>query len=619
LRATYYISFGSTWIQFYPSNEPILKLEQEAGEIFKRWKVDRFRITRTKNSSVYCILMNMFFDSLSYGTEIGYRIDINGVAKYYFKDLIRAGTLNAQNEVYECTPDPDDNYEPILRQYTKKWDNADGKLFLFDQSIYYPKSATDTFLNIDFDSFGDTLQSINYIHGGIVPGREYARSDIANPHIGATVVLIIRNLTYTGDEPWMQLVTTGLVSCSNQVYITGNGKYELTMTASTGTAVLLEMSVLNLTGSSKQGSFDYDLYLPTVQNTGGGAKVYNLIDRILNHANYFALNPVCSVVSTILWNNSLGSDPPVAIDTYMTANPNNDYVIEEAAIWNYLDIHRVDMFTTNQSDNVELSFRDIMDILKKLRLYWFIDEDGKFRIEHEKYFRSYDSQADLTDISFARYQPEIDHFIFSYEGEQYNQINLVEENTANEDWIPKMKIEYDPLITSNQIKDERNQVTTDFKNVIDNPVSVSNSGLILLRLNASDNLLMNESLITSGTFYANQKLSPAWLSRYYMDYFAEAPSGTLVTGIHSFVHIKETVKQSGVKFFWNVDLDWKKPFTLSFGTGWISAAEYYPETGWYSIDVLYNPYEFRLPSGGGSTTADSTLITVDSTLITVDG
>ena len=67
-------------------------------------------------------------------------------------------------------------------------------MFLFDQSIYYPKSVTDTFLNIDFDSFGDTLQSVNYIHSGTVPGREYARSDIANPHIGATVVIVIEIL-----------------------------------------------------------------------------------------------------------------------------------------------------------------------------------------------------------------------------------------------------------------------------------------------------------------------------------------------------------------------------------------------------------------------------------------
>jgi hypothetical protein len=106
-----------------------------------------------------------------------------------------------------------------------------------------------------------------------------------------------------------------------------------------------------------------------------------------------------------------------------------------------------------------------------------------------------------------------------------------------------------------------------------------------------------------------------------MDYFAEAQSGTIKTGVHSFVHVKEMVKQSGVKFFWDTDLDWKKPFTLSVGEGWLNSVEYFPETGFYSIDVLYSPYDFNIATvaGSTSTTADSTTVTVDDTLITVDG
>lgn len=99
-----------------------------------------------------------------------------------------------------------------------------------------------------------------------------------------------------------------------------------------------------------------------------------------------------------------------------------------------------------------------MDILKSKRLYWFIDEDGKFRIEHEKYFRSYDPQANLTAVTFALDQPEVDHHIYSYEGQSYNQVNLTEENAKNEDWTP-IRIEYDPLLTSKEIQDLRASVT----------------------------------------------------------------------------------------------------------------------------------------------------------------
>jgi hypothetical protein len=615
LRATYYISFGTTWTQIYPSNEPVLKLAQEGNEIFKRWKVDRFRITRTKNSLVYCTLMNMFFDPLSFGTEISYRIDIKGVAKYYFKDLIRAGTLNALNEVYECTPDPDDKYEPILRQYTKKWDN-ETLLFGLAEAFYYPSLSTGLFAGVDFNAFADSSGTITYQNDGVPAGPNYARQAISIPVPSSMVTILVTGLSYTGDAPKMKLVNSSYVTCSNEVTINANGKYELIVTGVLSN-VYAQLSQNNLTGSPVSGSFSYQLFLPSYSLSG--AKLYDILDRILNYSLYFNISPVCTVVSTLLFGSALGSDPPASIATYMTANPTNDYVIEGSAVFNNLYLTRTDSFTTAKEDNIELCLRDIMDILKDKRLFWFIDEDGKFRIEHEKYFRSYDPQADLTASTFAIYQPEADHYIYSYEGENYNQINFAENNGTHEDWTP-IRIEYDPLLTGSEVKDIRTSVTTDIKTLIDDP-SVSGSGITLLRCDANNNVYIDASLVTPANYYPNQKLSPAWISRYYSDYFAESQSGTLVTGVHSFVHVKEMVKQSGVKFFWNTDLDWKKPFTLSIGEGWLSAVEYFPETGFYSIDVLYSPYDFNIATvaGSTSTTADSTTVTVDDTLITVDG
>lgn len=554
----------------------------------------------------------MYFDPLSYNIEIRYRINIKGVPSYYFKDTIRSGKINLQNEVYECAPKPDDSYEPILRQYQKKWDNAT-LLFGLAGNLYYPTLGAGIFTNIDFSSFTDTGTNITYINDGVPAGSCYARKSIAVPADTNLITILISNLSYTGSAPTIKLVNAGYLTCSNEVTISADGKYEVIMSG-VESAVFIQLGQVNLTGSSRDGTFDYEIYMPT--HVLAGETFYNVLNTIINGISYFNLSPVCSVVSTILWNDPLGSDPPASIDTYMTANPNNDYVLEAAAIFNNLYLCRTDTFTTSKEDNVEICLRDVMDILKSKRLWWFIDEDGKFRIEHEKYFRSYGPQVDLTLTAYDKEMPEVDHFEYSYEDEYFNQVNLTEENTFNPDWTP-VRIEYDPLLTGKNVNDLRASVTTDLKNIMDNPAG-SGSGLTFLRCDANNNILFDQSLLST-TYYPNQKISPLWISRYYMDYFAESESGTLMTGIHTFLHVRETLSQPGIKFTMASEMDWKKPFTLSIGTGWMGSVQYSPETGWYSVDFLYNPYAVSLGSGsaGGSSTADSTLITADDT-ITVD-
>ena len=595
MRATYYISFDEvTWTRFYPTNHPVIKLQQEPGEIFFRWKVDKFRIGKKLNSSLYVSLQAMFFDPSFFGTEISYRVDVNGTPKFYFKDTIRAGDLNTQNKYYDCTPDPDDEYEPILRSYNKKYDNPT-LLFGLADTLYIPSLSTDIFSNTDFSSFADISHTVSYTNDGSPAGPNTATLYIPTPEDGAMVTILITDLSYTGDAPKLALVDGSGNTCSNEVTVNANGKYELTMSGLEVT-VYVRLWQLNLTGSPRSGSFTYQVYCP--EATLNGATLKALLSRILEFSGYFGLT-IPTIQSTVLWNDALGSDPPPAIDTYITANPTNDYVLEDTAIFNNLYVCRTDAFGSEQ-ENIEVCLKDIMDILKSKRLWWFIDEDGKFRIEHDKYFRSYEAQIDLTSSTYAPQKPEVDKKEYSYDGDNFNQINLIEENTVNEDWA-SVRIEYDPLFTGSDVNDERTPVSTDVKNALDNPDGLSN-GLMLLRCDANNNILWDESLITPGAYYPNQKLSPAWISTYYMDYFAEAEEGEIVIGDdttvhksdHSFIHVKETLKQTGIRFR-GIELDSKKPLTLSIGTGWLQSAEYDPETGWYNVDVLFNPYEITAP------------------------
>jgi len=88
----------------------------------------------------------------------------------------------------------------------------------------------------------------------------------------------------------------------------------------------------------------------------------------------------------------------------------------------------------------------------------------------------------------------------------------------------------------------------------------------------------------------NARLGWAYLFANYWDYFAEAEDGFVNDGAHTFVHVKEFLKQDNIRFHMTADLDWKKPFTMLNGTGWLEEAEYIPETGVYNINVGFNPY-----------------------------
>jgi len=221
---------------------------------------------------------------------------------------------------------------------------------------------------------------------------------------------------------------------------------------------------------------------------------------------------------------------------------------------------------------------------------WFIDENGSFRIEHEKYLREYDPQIDLTSATYDADKPEIDNKVYNYEqADLYNQINFSENNSSYTDWITFAKIEYSIPATSLNVKDiDLQSITTDVLNISENPNDANSNGLLLLRLDANDCVQLDLSMITAGTYFPNQKLSWAWLTDNYMNYFAEAESGTNEEGSHTFTHVKEFLKQKKIKFRYSGTLLWYKPLTLSKGVGWIEDAEYDPESGMYSVNVEFD-------------------------------
>lgn len=597
-RARYYISFDNiTWTEFYPTNQPKITYVREANEIFFRPKVDKFRIGRTKNESVYDDLYQMFFDFNYFSTDVYYKINVLGTDKFYFIDPITSGKIDTQNNVYESTPDCDDEYHDILKQYQKKWYRGSGGLFSLTQSVYYPE-INQTFVNVDFDTFTDSVTPGSISYANASSGAQYARNQVSSIYDTEAIIIIIKNLAYVGNAPTMYGRDTAGTTLTNTVTINANGIYTLTATASSGLDPCYVYLAQTDAIAGSSGSFDYEVY-EYVNFNGLGRDLENAIKCVIQNASWMNLGSI-DVVSTYLFNDALptGSNTNTPnVDAYITANPTNDYVIEGAANWNFVVIDRVDEWCNDIQDSFEYSLKDIMDLLKtKLRAWWYIDEDGKFRIEHEKYFRDYIVQADLT--TYTNDKPEVDVKVYSYEkGDVYTQLNYTDNNSSNEDWLTYPFINFSATLTSNNVKDISTNATTDIKYVLDNPTDASTSGFVLLRcvaMGANYRIAYDQSTITATNYYLNAKLGWAYIFANYMDYFAEAQDGTVNNAAKTFTHVKEVLKQNNIRFRLTTDLNWKKPFTLAEGTGWFEGGEYEPETGMYKINVGYNPYAIQI-------------------------
>lgn len=598
MRDRYYISFnaGVAYTEFFPTNTPKIQYRKQSGEIFKRPFVDKFKIGRLKNATVFDIIAADFYDKTKFTTEYWYKIEVLGVDKFYFIGPVTDGKLEDEMDVYEVTPEPRDTYRDILQQYDKKWqDRTENNIFGLNSKIKYPILITTNFANVNFSTFSNVAHLVTWTNTAFAVKQRATHVHTIVSQIGDIYILQILNYVVVGNDVKTQLVNAAGTSLSNEETITSDGFYYLTQTVNDA-SVFLEISEVNILPDSDPASGSFDYVLWEHDHVQSGNTIENILNAVINDASYMNLG--LTINSTYLWNDILPTGHAVDtpnISTYITANPTNDYIIEGSANWNYLWLARNDDFTTAKEDITELSLKNIMDFLKiKLRAWWFIDPDGHFRIEHEYYFRDFSVQANLTSATYAGDKPEVDARLYSYKkGDIFSQINYKELNQSHEDWIP-YPIEYSMTLTSNKSKDiSLAYFGSDLECLIDSPDDASSSGWILLRCfyNGTNYFVnIDASTLTPANYYANARLGWAYLFANYWDYFAEAEDVTFNGGAHTFTHVKEFLKQDNVRFHMTSDLDWKKPFTLLNGTGWIEEAEYIPETGVYNINFGFNPY-----------------------------
>ena len=112
--------------------------------------------------------------------------------------------------------------------------------------------------------------------------------------------------------------------------------------------------------------------------------------------------------STFLFNSNLPSVCPSWLSTYITNNPTFNYVTEAENTLNKLYLIEKSNFKNPQATQAAtvgtLKLNEVMEDLRILvNVFWYIDSEGYFRIEHKKYFNSELGRTFLANVSEDSY------------------------------------------------------------------------------------------------------------------------------------------------------------------------------------------------------------------------
>jgi hypothetical protein len=602
---TYHIApIGTAYTEFVPSVEPKITFAPFSDEIFLRPVIEEIKISKLKNESIYNILAALYYDSSKFNDQIKIIVKQNGTNKYYFRTSISNTTIDSQNSLFKFTPEPDDNYQSIIDVYERRLYETDLALNIFNNaSYYYWSHPTNVFTNASpaFTSFSDSAKVVSWQYSG--SGTNYARLDYLGCAQSGDQVKI--NITSSSGGGTIRLVNAALAAVSNSVTVTDGLK---TMTA-TAEARYIELAV----DTGTTGGFTYEAYAHQLSEFGNNLKT--VIDYLID--SHYGTGITCK--STILFADALPSVSPTYISDFLTSHPSRDYVTESHGLLIFndnLSIGFAEGFS-DELENNEFTIKEVFDILKyKFNIYWYIDSDDYLRFEHRKYFDLWESQLDLTAITFAKFKPEVDRLLYRYDKSNiYNQIKYSENNATTSDFLD-IHVDYDVNKTSPKTTSiSPPSLSTDIETALGESWSTAGFVLVITSVINSYNVVqLVPSITDSGKYSQNGYLSWAWVSKNYFNWSCDGDSATISNGeTITAESLKTYLIQDGIKFYYAGDINWYQSITLLRGLGRIKKIEHDLATGFYTIDVGFDPLTIST-----EVTADSTVITADSTLITAD-
>ena len=608
----YYIGLnlgaGLVYTELFPSNDPEATQRKTVGTQIWREEVDEIKLAKTNNVVVYDVLHANFVDKTKFDDEVEIEIyeGTKATGVLYWKGLFSISDTKDDFEYTALKLNPlriNDDYRTILEKSDIQFELDVATTILDDERIGYsePLGLDVVWQNGTIGTAFDTLVAasgvISTASAGAGPGYEayvpistgltlddIVVIDVSTFNSNTTPTFDImygagNSMTDEGPKP----IATGLLGYTIS---TGQGLPRVWFQAPPGdtTDVNFSLRVVH-TDNDKQDA---------------GALLMTFLEEFITSLSYMRLTGYTgNVLSTFLDNDALPTGAPSSISTFIGANANGNYVTETTdnemnnTILGLLN----EWFDLAEPPSFKLSLNEIMKQLKEcLQIDWFIDADGKFRVEHEKYFVK---QVDDSTPIVLDAQDEVDaqEMVYNKTGiasvEQFSWAQA-----ANQDFIGR-DIVYNNFETTNQsVEHAVNYITTDITYVIENIDDASSNGLALYNCGILTGITgddMYEIQITTGALtsaaISNAAFSWANLHEKYWRWSRMSENATInsvATAMNSSIRFLE---QADVRFYHATAIDPYTMITAELTGGAPIEISRSLETDFVSVILGFDPYK----------------------------
>jgi len=587
----YYISFNSTdFFEIFPSNEPEATKRQIEGTRVWREEVDELRLPKTTNSAVYTTLHSYFIDKTKFDDEVEIEIysGIRATGTLYWQGLFSISDTKDDFEKTAAILNPlriNDNYRTILEQSERQIElDAGGRAILEGVRMGYSVAIAIGPAWTNPAAGYNALDTLNASAGVVLTAISTNVNDVDGCSVGlpalATGDIVIIDVSgwtrNSGADPRIDIqfggAATSATSEGPKNIATGTIGFTLTGTQATPRLTMYTqavpagtMDIESLTFTARKVTTDNDKSL-------AGRLLMTFLNTFISSATYMGIAAYNgNVLSTFFNNDALPTGAPSSISTIIAGAPNGNYVTGTTTNeLNYTIIGLLnEWYDLIGSPSFKLSFNDIMSQLREVfQVYWFIDADSKFRVEHERYFVA--QVADSTPIVLAA-QDEVDSREISYNKSRIASTETFSwAQSANEDFVGVDIIYNNFETTDNSIEHSANYITTDIKYVIDNIDDASNNGLALYQCNILTGIAGNDMYeinistgVLSSALISNAAFSWANLHSKYWSWSRMAEDATVNAGAVTMDSAIRFLEQANVRFFYATAID---PFTLITAT-----------------------------------------------------
>lgn len=255
--------------------------------------------------------------------------------------------------------------------------------------------------------------------------------------------------------------------------------------------------------------------------------------------------------------------------------------------------HKSDIVSSTSTEAATKGMVSLKAMLENLRemfqVYWFLDANGKFRIEHISYFESL-GQTDFTIAKYARYLEGKE--AYEYDKSKMPRFEkLVFSDTQTEDFAEGL-IEYaSPCVNYEEGQDMKERTvslfTTDIENLLVN-ASGSRSGFVLI--SHEGGLITKEAGSITGILQNNAHLSAANLVMNYYDFNRVLISGLVNGNPRNFKSVLKTKKQVAFSVPGCCDLEPNPFFTYITNVGRkgsLLSSEVDLKTGMVTFEIVH--------------------------------